>query len=92
VFHSVEGVGVCLVFDVGETLVQPRTLALTAKLDLLDLSKGGKNFLQMILVNIPRQPPNVDLRRLRRWASLPASTPAPLPLSGLGPRPSSSVA
>lgn len=90
--HCVEGVGVCLVLDVGEALVQPGTLALAAKLYLFDLSKCGKNLLQMILVHVPRQPPNVDLCRLRRWASLPAPTPAPLPLPRLGPRSSSAVA
>ena len=44
--HCVEGVGVCLVLDIGEALVQPGTLALAAKLDLLDLSKCGENLLR----------------------------------------------
>jgi len=78
--HRIESVSVRLVLNVGEALVQPRTLPLAAKLNLFDLSKGGKNLLQMILVHVPRQPPNVDLCRLRRWAPLPSPTPAPLPL------------
>ena len=44
--HCVEGVGVCLVLDVGEALVQPGTLALAAKLNLFDLSKCGENLLR----------------------------------------------
>jgi len=80
VLHRVEGVGVRLVLNVGEALVQPRTLSLASKLNLFDLSKGGKNLLQMILVHVPCQPPNVDLCRLGRRAPFPAPTPAPLPL------------
>jgi len=92
VLHCVECVGVCLVLNVGKALVQPRTLALATKLNLFDLSKGGENLLQVILVHIPGQPPNVDLRRLRRWASLPPPTPAPLPLPRLGPRSAPAIA
>ena len=88
VLHCVEGVGVRLVLNVGEALVQPRTLTLATKLDLFDLSKCGKNLLwkvsfssfpisgdardfknrdlQMILIDVPCQPPNVDLRRLEK--------------------------
>lgn len=90
--HCVEGVGVRLVLNVGEALVQPRTLTLATKLDLFDLSKCGKNLLQMILIDVPCQPPNVDLRRLRRWASLPAPTPASLPLTRLRSSSSSPLA
>ena len=45
VLHCVEGVGVCLVLNVGEALVQPRTLTLATKLDLFDLSECGENLL-----------------------------------------------
>ena len=43
--HCVECVGVCLVLNVGKPLVQPGTLALATKLNLFDLTKGGKNLL-----------------------------------------------
>jgi len=92
VLHCVEGVCVCLVLNIGKALVQPGTLALAAKLNLFDLSKCGKNLLQMILVHVPCQPPNVDLCRLRRWAPLPAATPAPLPLPWLWASSSSAIA
>ena len=47
VLHCVEGVGVCLVLNIGKALVQPGTLALAAKLNLFNLSKCGKNLLRM---------------------------------------------
>lgn len=50
-----------LVLDVGEPLVQPGALPLATELDLFDLAESGKNFLKMIFVHVPGQPPNVDL-------------------------------
>ena len=44
-FHCVERVGVRLVLDVGEPLVQPGSLALATELDLFDLAESGKNLL-----------------------------------------------
>ena len=45
-FHCVERVGVRLVLDVGEPLVQPGSLALAPELDLFDLAESGKNLLR----------------------------------------------
>jgi len=61
VFHCVERIGVRLVLDVGEPLVQPGSLALAPELDLFDLAESGKDLLKMIFVHVPGQPPNVDL-------------------------------
>ena len=45
-FHCVERIGVRLVLDVGEPLVQPGSLALAPELDLFDLAESGKNLLR----------------------------------------------
>ena len=45
-FHCVERIGVRLVLDVGEPLVQPGALALAPELDLFDLAESGKDLLR----------------------------------------------
>ena len=47
-------------------LVQPRSLPLATKLDLLDLAEGGEYLLKVLFVHVPRQSTNVDLGWLGR--------------------------
>jgi len=62
--HSILGICVSVVLNVSKSLVKPRPHPLTAKLDLLDLAKGGENLFKMFLIDIPGQPPDVNLGRL----------------------------
>jgi len=60
-----------LVLNVSKSFVEPGAHSLTAKLNLLNLAKCGENLLEMILVDIPGQPANVDLGWLGCRGSLP---------------------
>jgi len=63
--ESVLGVLRRLVFNVGETFVEPRPHPLAAKLNILDLPEIGEDLLEMIFVDIPGESPDVNLSRWR---------------------------
>ena len=54
------------------TFVEPRSHPLAAKLDVLDLAKGGEDLLEMFSVDVPGEAANMDLggRRTAAPASL----------------------
>ena len=65
-FHCVERIGVRLVLDVGEPLVQPGALPLAPELDLFDLAESSKyllrksfklNFLDYLHTALPEDDP-----------------------------------
>jgi len=69
--HGILGISMRLVLNVSKAFVKPGAHSLTAKLNLLDLAECRENLLQMILVDIPGEPANVDLGWLGGGGSLP---------------------
>jgi len=60
-----------LVLDISKSFIKPGPHPLAAKLNLLDLAECGENLLEVIFVDIPGEPPNVDLGWLGGGGSLP---------------------